>query len=147
MRKTFPLLAAAALTLVLASGCANMERKFGRGMDNTFEIVRGGEFRRTVEQTAMFDSPDVAYTTGFVRGVNRTLGRTAVGVYEIVTFPLPPYHPVFTQYLAPDPVYPDNYKPGVLDDSMFADDTYMGFSGGEVLPILPGSRFRVFDTP
>lgn len=147
MLTKFSLLAAAAVTLALVPGCANMERKLGRGMDNSFEIVRGGEFRRTVEQTALFQSPDVGYTTGFVRGIDRTLGRTAVGVYEIVTFPLPPYDPVFTDYLAPTPVYPDNYRPGLLDDSLFATDTSLGFSGGDVAPFMPGSRFRIFDTP
>ena len=41
------------------------------------DIVRGGEFRRTVEQTALFQGPDAGYTTGVVRGINRTLARTA----------------------------------------------------------------------
>jgi putative exosortase-associated protein (TIGR04073 family) len=147
MRKTFSLLALVSVIGALASGCANVERKFGRGMANTFEIVRGGEFRRTVEQTALFQSPDAGYTTGFIRGINRTMGRTFVGIYEVATAPFPPYGPVFTDYLAPGPVYPDNYTPGILDDSMFAADTVLGFSGGEVMPLVPGSRFRVFDSP
>src|SRR6266581_2894129 len=146
MRNTLPLLAAVALAGALASGCANVEKKFGRGMSNTFEIVRGGEFRRTMEQTALFDGPDAAYSTGFIRGVNRTLARTGVGLYEIVSAPFPPYGPVFTDYLTPNPVYPDNYKPVILDDQMFATDTYVGFSGGDVAPFIPGSRFRIFDT-
>jgi putative exosortase-associated protein (TIGR04073 family) len=115
-------------------------------MANTFEIVRGGEFRRTEEQTAIFQGHDSAATTGFFRGVNRTLARTGIGVYEVVTAPLPPYGPVFTDHFAPGPVYPDNYTPGVLDDSMFATDTESGFSGGDVLPMIPGSRFRIFDS-
>lgn len=145
MRNNFSLLALLAVTGVMASGCANVERKFGRGMANTFEIVRGGEFRRTMEQTALFESPDRAATTGFVRGINRTLARTGIGVYEMVTAPLPPYGPIFTNHFAPDPVYPDNFAPGVLADSMFATDTSIGFSGGDVVPFIPGSRFRVFD--
>ena len=28
---------------------------------------------------------------------------------------------------------------------MFDTDTYTGFSGGDVAPFIPGSRFRVFD--
>ena len=146
MRNTLPLLAAVALAGALASGCANVEKKFGRGMSNTFEIVRGGEFRRTMEQTALFQGPDVAYTTGFIRGVNRALARTGIGLYEMVSAPFPPYDPVFTDHLTPNPVYPDNYKPGLVDDQMFATDTYLGFSGGDVAPFIPGSRFRVFDT-
>jgi putative exosortase-associated protein (TIGR04073 family) len=147
MRRTFFLLAAVTVLAALASSCANTEQKFGRGLGNTFDIVRGGEFRRTSEQTALFQGPDAGYTTGFVRGINRTLARTGIGIYEIVTAPLPPYGPIFTDHFSPSPVYPDNYTPGVLADSMFATDTSLGFSGGEVLPIVPGSRFRVFDTP
>jgi putative exosortase-associated protein (TIGR04073 family) len=146
MRNTLILLAVVAVTGAMTSGCANVERKLGRGMANTFEIVRGGEFRRTMEQTALFQSPDAAYSTGFVRGVNRTLARTGIGIYEIVTAPFPPYGPVLTDYFAPGPVYPDNYTPGLLADSMFATDTSVGYSGGDVMPFLPGSRFRVFDT-
>ena len=145
MRNNFSLAVLLAVTGVLACGCANIERKFGRGMANTFEIVRGGEMRRTVEQTALFESPDVAYTTGFVRGFNRTLARTGIGVYEMVTAPFPPYGPVFTNHFAPNPVYPDNYTPGLVADSMFATDTSIGFSGGDVAPLIPASRFKVFD--
>lgn len=145
MRKTLPLLAVLGIAALFASGCANVEDKFGRGMANTFEIVRGGEFRRTMEQTALMDGPDYAYTTGFVRGIDRSLARTGIGVYEVVTAPFPPYHPIFTDHFAPGTVYPDNYQPGLIADSMFSTDTELGYSGGDVMPFLPGSRFRVFD--
>jgi putative exosortase-associated protein (TIGR04073 family) len=146
MRTTIPFLAAVILAGAMVSGCANAEKKLGRGMVNSFEIVRGGEFRRSMEQTALFDGPDTAAGVGFVRGINRTLARTGIGLYEIVTFPFPPYHPVATDYLAPGPVYPDNYVPGILADSMFATDSQLGFSGGDVAPMIPGSRFKVFDS-
>jgi len=99
-----------------------------------------------MEQTALFDSPDTAYGVGFVRGLNRTLARTGVGIYEMVTAPIPPYGPVWTDYLTPAPVYPDNYVPTLKEDSMFATDANLGFSGGDVAPMIPGSRFRIFDT-
>src|SRR6267154_575770 len=146
MRKTLPYLAFSLVAAALVSGCANTERKFGRGMSNMFEIVRGGEFRRTMEQTGLTDGPDAAYGTGFVKGLNRTLARTGIGVYEVVTAPFPPYHPVATDYLSPGPVYPDSYQPNVVEDSMFATDTNLGYSGGDIAPIVPGSRFRIFDT-
>jgi putative exosortase-associated protein (TIGR04073 family) len=130
---------------LLTSGCAGPEAKLGRGMSNFSEIVRRGEMRRSMEQTAVFDSPDVGYTYGYIRGFDRSMARTGLGLFEIVTFPLPPYHPIFTKYLAPQPVYPDNYTPGLLSDSMFDTDTYIGFSGGDVAPFVPGSRFKVFD--
>jgi len=46
---------AGSLVGVLASGCAGPEKKFGRGMNNLLEIVRMGDMRRTMEQTALFD--------------------------------------------------------------------------------------------
>jgi putative exosortase-associated protein (TIGR04073 family) len=143
MRNSFLILAVVACAAALGTGCTNVERKFGRGMANTHEIIRAGEFRRTMEQSALFDSPDVAYTQGFVKGINRTLARTGIGLYEVITAPFPPYGPVATRYFAPDPVYPDNFKPDLMADSMFATDTYTGFSGGSILPIIPGNRFRV----
>jgi putative exosortase-associated protein (TIGR04073 family) len=146
MRNTLPLLAAAVIAGALATGCANMERKFGRGMSNTYEIVRLGDFRRTLEQSAFFEGPEYAQTTGFYKGLHRTLARTGIGIYEMVTAPFPPYDPLCIDYLAPGPVYPDNFVPGILADSMFASDTYVGFSGGDVFPMVPGSRFRIFDT-
>jgi len=145
MRKTASLLGAILLVGLLASGCAGPEKKFGRGLTNLGEILRWGDMRRTVEQTALFDGPDAGYATGFVKGFNKSLARTGLGVYEMVTFPIPSYDPIWTSYLTPSPVYPDNYKPRLLEDSLFATDTAIGFSGGDIAPMIPGSRFRVFD--
>jgi putative exosortase-associated protein (TIGR04073 family) len=145
MRNVTPLLALAGLVALFTSGCAGPEQKFGRGMSNTFEITRLGEMRRSIEQTAVFESSSIGYTAGAVSGLNRTLARTGLGIYEIVTAPLPPYHPIWTSYLSPGPVYPESYKPGLISDSTFDTDTYTGFSGGDVAPFIPGSRFRVFD--
>jgi putative exosortase-associated protein (TIGR04073 family) len=128
-----------------AIGCANTEQKFGRGLSNTMEPIRLGELRRSVEQTAIFEGPEAAYTTGFIRGINKTLARTGVGIYEMVTCPFPSYDPIFTNYLVPGTPYPDNYRPDIVEDSMFATDTNLRFSGGEVLPVL-GSRFKIFDS-
>ena len=145
MRKTLPFLVVLGIAALFASGCANVENKFGRGMSNSYEIVRGGEFRRTMEQTALFEGPDTAYSVGFVHGLDRSLARTGIGLYEVVTAPFPPYHPLFTDKFSVGPVYPDNYQPGLIADSMFATDTELGYSGGDVMPFVPGVRFRVFD--
>lgn len=145
MRKPASLLGAVLLVGLLASGCAGPEKKFGRGLTNVGEVIRWSDMRRSIEQTALFESPDAAYATGFVRGLNKTLARTGLGIYEIVTFPIPSYDPIWTSYLTPGPTYPDNYKPRLLEDSMFATDTAIGFSGGDVVPMVPGSRFRIFD--
>ena len=146
MRNAFSLLGVVSLAALFTAGCAGPEQKLGRGISNTFEITRMGELRRSVEQTAVLDSPSAGYTAGFIRGLDRTVARTGLGIYEIATFPLPPYQPVFTRQFPPEPVYPDSYTPGLISDPMFDTDTYVGFSGGEVLPMVPNSRFKVFDS-
>jgi putative exosortase-associated protein (TIGR04073 family) len=144
MRKIiFPMFAVVAILFV--AGCANPEQKLGRGLSNSFEAVRLGDMRRTIEQTSVFDSPSEGATTGVIRGFDRSMARTGIGLYEVITFPFPPYHPVATKYLTVDPVYPDSYKPRLIDDPLFNTDTYSGFSGGDIAPFIPGSRFSVFD--
>jgi putative exosortase-associated protein (TIGR04073 family) len=140
------LLAAVALAGLFSTGCANTEKKLGRGMRNSFEIVRLGEMRREMEQSAFTDGPEVSYTTGFIRGLDRTLARTGIGLYEIVTAPIPPYHPICTDHFAPEPVYPDNCVPNLVQDPLYASDTHIGFGGGDIAPFVPGSRFSVFET-
>jgi putative exosortase-associated protein (TIGR04073 family) len=142
MRK---LISSAVATLaigIFATGCAGPEQKLGRGINNVTELARGGEIRRSMEQTALWEGADRAYTTGFIRGFNRSLARTGVGLYEIVTFPFPTYDPIF---LPQDPVYPDSYTPNLIADPTFGPDAALGFSGGDIAPMIPGSRFRVFD--
>ena len=146
MRNILPFLATLAIVGALTSGCSSAEKKLGRGVSNMGEPLRLGEMRRSIEQTALFDQPGAHYATGFIRGLNKTLARTGVGVYEVVTAPFPPYDPVFTDYLSPNPRYPDNYSPDILDDSLFATDNDMGFSGGDIAPYIPGSRFKIFNT-
>jgi putative exosortase-associated protein (TIGR04073 family) len=145
MRNVIFLLAIGALTALFTSGCAGPEQKLGRGTSNFYEGVRLGEMRRSIEQTAVYDSTDAAFTTGFIRGLNRSIARTGIGLYEVLTFPIPPYHPIATRHLTPEPAYPDNYKPGLPSDPLFDTDTYVGFSGGDIAPFFPGSRFSVFD--
>jgi putative exosortase-associated protein (TIGR04073 family) len=161
---TLPLLGLAAL---LVAGCAGPEKKLGRGLLNVTEVVRLGEFRRSLEQTSIWDGTDQTYTTGVIRGVNRTFVRTMLGAFEVGTFilPTPTYDAMLTSRsrVYPDrtvknltepfggmtfteyPTYPDNFTPGLISDSMFHTDTSLGFSGGDVMPFIPGSRFKIFD--
>jgi putative exosortase-associated protein (TIGR04073 family) len=145
MRNNIFLLLAVAVSGWLVAGCAGPEQKLGRGVNNFNEIFRMGEMRRTMEQTALFESPDRAYTTGAIKGFNRSMARTGIGLYEILTAPFPSYDPVCTTYLKPEPVYPDNYKPGLIAVPMYDSATSLGFSGGDVAPMFPNSRFRIFD--
>jgi len=131
----------------VVAGCAGPEQKLGRGMNNLFEFARGGEMRRAFEQTAVFGSPDQSYTTGLFTGFDKSLQRTAIGAYEVVTFPIPNHASgSYGAILHPaDPVYPDSYKPNWLSDAIMSPDTSLGFAGGDIAPIIPGSRFHVFD--
>lgn len=142
--RTIGALAAAALVL---TGCAGPERKFSRGINNVTEFARMGEIRRSMEQTALWDGTDQAYTLGFMRGLNRTLLRTGVGVWEVLSFPISDskdgqYEPIF---LPEQPVYPDASRPSFVSDPSWGPDTNLGFSGGSVAPHVPGSKFQIFD--
>lgn len=145
MRNRFYLVAVVMVGYVLATGCAGPEKKLGRGINNTLEIIRLGELNRSIEQTALFESPRAGYTVGLVRGVNRTLARTGLGLYEIITFPLPSYRPIWTNYLSATPAYPDSYKPGRPASQVFATDVDLGFSGGDIIPWIPSARFKIFE--
>ena len=132
---------------LLAAGCAGPERKLGRGMNNLTEFTRLGELRRSIEQTTVLQDRDLGFTSGAVHGFNRSLERTALGLYEVVTFPIPNHSPKdYGPVMLPEnPVYPDCYKPNWLSDQMLSPDTSLGFSGGDIIPIVPGSRFHIFD--
>ena len=147
MLKTLSLLGVAACVALLSTGCAGPEKKLGRGLTNMGEVVRWGDMRRTMEQNAVFRGTQAGSPHGLVSGFNKSITRIGVGVYEVVTFPIPSYDPVLTHYIAPTPQYPDSFKPGLPDDPMYHTDTALGFAGGEIAPMVPGSRFAVFRTP
>jgi putative exosortase-associated protein (TIGR04073 family) len=138
MRLTKSLFALAGVALLL-TGCTSAEKKLGRGLNNLSEPFRMGELTRSYEQSYLWDSPDVAGSSGVIRGINRTIGRTAVGLFEVVTFPIPS-----EPYFKPEhPVYPASYKPGALDNPVIQTDTALGFDGSDIAPMFPGSRFKV----
>jgi putative exosortase-associated protein (TIGR04073 family) len=127
---------------LLAAGCAGPETKLGRGISNVTDILHAGELSRSFEQTSIYSGPDAAATTGVLTGLNRTFLRAGVGVYEIVTFPFPSYDPIVYPEWG---VYPDSYRHGIFSDPMVSPDGFLGISGGEVLPIVPGNQFRIFE--
>lgn len=135
------IIAVCVATTFLSSGCAGPERKLGRGLTNLTEVSRLGELRYSMEQSAIWNSPEEGLSTGLVRGIRRTATRTLVGAYEVATFPIPNDPILKPEYGR----YPDNFRPNLLSDSIFAADGALGFSGGDVAPFLPGSRFKVFD--
>lgn len=160
MRKSATLLTAF-VAIAFLTGCDGPARKLGRGLNNFSEPMRMGELTRSIEQTGLWEGPHQAYTTGLIRGINRTFARTAIGLSEILTFPIPtpdydpyffpnkwfqdPFRKVEMDEFREDLNYPDNYRPMKHHDPIFSTDTGVGFSGGELLPFIPGSRFRVFE--
>ena len=135
--KSLSILAGAA---VLLTGCASAEKKLGRGFNNLTEPFRLGELSRSYEQSVLWDGADVGGSVGVIHGFNRTVGRTLVGAFEVVTFPIPS-----EPYFKPEhPVYPDSYKPGPLDNPILQTDTRLGFDGSDSASLIPGSRFTVF---
>lgn len=149
MRKTLLLLSAVVVSLAM-TGCKGPEQKLARGYNNLYEVVRWGDLRRGMEQDAVFSTPDVDYSYGAVHGFTQSISRIGLGVCEMVTFPIPnppnwDYKAVCTNYISASPQFPASYKPGIISGSTFDTDTYTGFSGGDVAPFIPGSRFQVFD--
>lgn len=149
MRKLIYLFAAVA-TAAVFTGCKGPEQKLARGFDNTFEVIRWGDMRRSVEQNTLFSGPNFTYSYGIIHGFNQSIKRIGLGVFEIATFPLPnvpslTYGPICTNIVPATPQYPDSYRPGLISSTTFDVDTYTGFTGGDVAPFIPGSRFRVFD--
>ena len=137
-RKHFLILGAVAATL---TGCMDAEHKLGRGINNITEFARMGEIQRSVEQTTLMEGAAAGRTTGVIHGMNRTLARTAVGAFEILTFPLPS-----DPYITPEwSVHPDGYKPRFPSSPSMSSDIHLGFDRGDSIKFLPGSRFHVFD--
>src|SRR5688572_29489958 len=128
MFKHLTFMGAALFVAVLATGCAGPTKKLGRGINNSLEPIRLAEWQRTIEQTKLYDAPQNNGPTAMVKGFNRTMARTGLGIYEIITFPIPSYDPIWTAYLAPNPQYPDSYQPGLPDGPGFRTDSSLGFS-------------------
>ncbi len=107
MKPTRIILSLAFMGMVAFFPCrasADAGTKFGRGLTNTafgwFEIINeiGNESDR--------HGPFIGFPSGIIRGAAFGIARTAAGVFELVTFPLP-NHPQ------------DDYGPIILPESVF----------------------------
>ena len=141
MRSELLPFAVATVAVVLLSGCTAAEKKLGRGINNLMEPTRMGEIQRSYEQGSLFGG-DHGGTTGFIRGVHRTIGRTVVGAVEVLSFPIPS-----DPYVFPDSrVHADSYKPNHKSSTVMGTDTRLGFEAGtDPFAWAPGSRFSVFE--
>ena len=117
----FPSSPALAIAGALASGCASTEKKLGRGMSNMTEFARLGEMRRSIEQTGLFDQPGGHYATGFIRGLTKSFARTGVGVYEVVTCPVPALRSRLHRLPLAQPCVSGRLRPDIIDDCPVRD--------------------------
>jgi len=80
-------------------------RKLGRGISNclTFPL----EIFNQISKTNNTDGPMAALSYGLAKGVVMTGYRALVGVYEVVTFPIP---------------FPEYYKPIIVDPEFMLED-------------------------
>ena len=86
--------------------CDDAMRKLGRGICNsvTFPV----EILEQINRTNVSDGPMAAMTYGILKGVGMSVLRACVGVYEVVTFPVP---------------FPKEYKPILTDPEFFFENT------------------------
>jgi len=94
------------LSMVVSSAyCDDALKKLGRGLANCvtfpFEIVE------QIKNTNNSDGPVAGWTWGLLKGIGMTGVRAVVGVYEVVTFPIP---------------LPKHYAPILKDPEFFAED-------------------------
>ncbi|MBI5286475.1 MAG: exosortase system-associated protein, TIGR04073 family [Deltaproteobacteria bacterium] len=82
---------------------AKIGLKFARGVVNTgLGLVI--DWPKTIYYDTKKEGPAYGFTVGLFKGIGVGLGRTLVGVYELVTFPVP---------------YPEDYKPILTPDFPF----------------------------
>ncbi|MFC1698616.1 exosortase system-associated protein, TIGR04073 family [Candidatus Omnitrophota bacterium] len=89
MRKWFLVLIAVVLisNLIISPCFADPIRKLGRGLANAVTGVV--EIPKKVILISKNDNPLLGLTWGWIKGAAVGLLRTAAGVYETVTFPIP----------------------------------------------------------
>jgi len=98
------------LIIILLSGITVFAdtplKKLGRGLANIISCPMEIPYRTGEANVA--NGPFAAATWGILEGIYRTLVRASVGVYEVVTFPLP--------------WWPSNYGPIIDDPEFFLEE-------------------------
>lgn len=70
-------------------------RKLGRGFSNL--LYGSSEILYTMDKVNEQEGNSAAFGYGLVRGIGRTFFRFGVGLYEIITFPVPCYKGSYRQ--------------------------------------------------
>ncbi|NQT32314.1 MAG: exosortase system-associated protein, TIGR04073 family [Candidatus Omnitrophica bacterium] len=87
MKKVLVLLVVCSLLLQPAAHAGNLFIKLARGVADV--AVSPQELAKGIMRTTEERGPLVGFSFGTVKGLCNMLGRMAVGVYEIATFPVP----------------------------------------------------------
>jgi putative exosortase-associated protein (TIGR04073 family) len=87
-----------------------MLRKFGRGIANI--TTSAFEIPKSIQESLYDDGPVAAATYGLFDGIFKFVVRTVVGVFEVVTFPIP---------------IPADYAPIVEPEFLFSPDEPYSF--------------------
>lgn len=70
-----------------SSGCGDCLQKLGRGFANCLTFIM--EIPQQISDVNKASGPLAGFTWGIVKGVGMAGLRAGVGIYEVVTFPLP----------------------------------------------------------
>ncbi|MFO1457923.1 MAG: exosortase system-associated protein, TIGR04073 family [Verrucomicrobiota bacterium] len=135
--KLYAVLAIVGVTPLL-TGCNSMEKKLGRGLTNLAEPLRMGELVRSAEQNSLSMDIDGSPGYGVIHGFTRTIERTAVGAFEVVTFPIPTQPIIYPV----NPVFPDSQERSQIGYFGIGSDQFIGLQDSSVAPFIPGSEFN-----
>jgi len=99
MKRMFALIIVVVLALSLAAPayCDDMLKKFSRGICNV--LTSPFEFPEQIKNVNQSDGPMASATWGVLKGLGMIGVRAVVGVYEVLTFPIPcpkDYKPILT---------------------------------------------------
>ena len=74
-----------AMVVPATAEAQSARQKFNRGFSNV--VLGWVELPGTIKEEAAASNPVQGLVVGLIKGSYRTVRRTAVGVYEIITFP------------------------------------------------------------
>jgi len=86
---------------------SDVSAKFTRGFANLFTGI--GEVPKNIADASSKTNPVVGGTGGLINGTLHTLGRTATGIFDVITSPIPTESLVQPEYVWEDFKKPTTY--------------------------------------
>jgi len=86
---------------------SDVSAKFTRGFANLFTGI--GEVPKNIADVSSKTNPVVGGTGGLINGTLHTLGRTATGIFDVITSPIPTESLVQPEYVWEDFKKPTTY--------------------------------------